>query len=313
MHLNQLHQTVAHRCAWDRVSLRSRSWLARVAIALVCALLNYLPLSGALTPAAPVAHADTIVQLEYVTGTPKPDTRGGMVVDDQYVWIAGHQSGLWRANCCDGTGAGDVSTADNGSWDLWWYNSTGNYPHNPDAGYYLYMGGKDGKLYVFNTSNSATPVNTVAVASVIYGVYATEPAVHRLYLSTTSGVKVYDIANPASPVFVTTVRSDLEFVAGRGELNHGYLYAASYSDNKIYVIRISDNTVMGSIGFSMTGVIRRPWTGTDDAGNRYVYVVNDYGDLWIVNANNPSPHPGQLLELALRRRHQHARRQRLGK
>jgi uncharacterized repeat protein (TIGR01451 family) len=261
------------------------NWLARMALVIVYVVAIYLPIQWITAP--PVAHAGTI-ELQYVTGTATPDTRGGMVVDDQYVWIAGHQQGLWRANCCDGSGAGDVSSADSGSWDLWWYNATGNYPHNPDAGYILYEGGKSGTVYIFNTSNPATPVGAVTAGGVVYGVYATEPATHKLYVSTTAGVKVYDIANPTSPVLLTTVRPDLQFVAGRSELNHGYLYAASYSDNKIYVIRIADDMVMSSIGFGMTGMIRRPWTGTDDVGNRYVYVVNDYGDLWIVNANNPA-------------------------
>ena len=92
------------------------------------------------------------VGLKYVTGTGLPDTRGGMVLDSKYVWISGHGKGLWRAERCTGSGGQDyVGVGDSGSWDLWWYNTTGHdgYPDDPDGvGYYIYEAGKnDGAIF----------------------------------------------------------------------------------------------------------------------------------------------------------------------
>ena len=155
---------------------------------------------------APTALAGTVGLSDLpVLQATKPDTRGGMVLDDKYTWIADHGNGLWRVERCTGLGAGDVSAADGGAWDLWWYDPYGNYPSDPDggspAGYYIYEAAADGTVYVFRTSAPATPVASVKTGGgVAYGVYATEPALHTLYVATTGGLKVYDITDPANPV-----------------------------------------------------------------------------------------------------------------
>jgi hypothetical protein len=182
---------------------------------------------------------------------------------------------------------GDVSGGDAGSWDLWWCNSTGNYPHNPNAGYYIYEAGKNGVVYIFNTSNPSSPAGTISVGGVAYGVYATEPAVAKLYVATTVGLKVYNIANPTSPTFIKTI-SGLSFVNVRGIAGYPYVFATSLSDNKMYAISTATDTIVSSTGLGITTTIRRQWVYQDPAGNYFDYVVDDSGDLWILNVNNPA-------------------------
>jgi uncharacterized repeat protein (TIGR01451 family) len=110
---------------------------------------------------------------------------------------------------------------------------------------------------------------------------------HQLYVATTAGLAVYDILDPENPVLMTTLLTGLDFVSVRGLEGHGYVYAASFSDNTIQVIRTSDNVVVGSLSFGMSGMIRNPWVYQDEAGDVFLYVVNDLGDLWIVDINSP--------------------------
>jgi hypothetical protein len=62
------------------------------------------------------------VSMEFVMGLDTPDTRGGMVLDDQYVWISDHKGGLNRFHRCTGTADLSLSGDDSKSWDLWFYN-----------------------------------------------------------------------------------------------------------------------------------------------------------------------------------------------
>ena len=209
-----------------------------------------------------------------------------MVVDSQYVWIADHKVGLWRASRCDGSGNGYVESATGGLWDLWWYNSTGAYPGAPDVGYYIYSAGKDGRLNVHSTAAGGARVGSVATgAGIAYGVFA-DASIQKAYVATTSGLFVYSLTTPTSPTYVTTIRPDLSFIGSRGAPGHRYMIATSYSDNKLYIIDTQTDSVVSSLGFGMTGMIRRPWLGQNSAGDWYAYVVNDYGDLWIVNMQN---------------------------
>lgn len=242
-----------------------------------------------------------------VLQTSTPDTRGGMVIDDKYVWIADHKNGLWRVDRCTGANSGDVSSKDGAAWDLWWYDPYGKYPNSPDAanplapdptseGYFIFEAGANGTVYVFNTvkpvasTDKATFITSFATgAGIAYGIYATEASlpVPKLYVATTGGVKVYNISNPFSPTLITTLLPTLDFVTVRGIAGQGYVYANSFTDNKTYVIDIATNTVVSSISYGMTGMIRRSWVYQDGSGNYFLYVVNDSGDLWIVNINNP--------------------------
>ena len=237
----------------------------------------------------------------------EPDTRGGMVIDDKYVWISDHKQGLWRVDRCTGANAGAVSGEDSKSWDIWWYDPYGNYPQSPDAanpllpdpyseGYFIFEAAANGSVYVFNTvkpttsTDKATYITTISTgAGIAYGIYATEVslAVPKLYVATTSGVMVYDITDPFNPTLITTLLPTLDFVSVRGIEGHGYVYANSLTDNMTYVIDIATNTVVSSISYGITTTIRRPWVYMDDSGNYFLYVVNDSGDLWIVDINNP--------------------------
>ena len=260
--------------------------------------LTVLSMAFSLLPLAPaLAAPEGTVGLQFVMGTGDPDTRGGMVMDDQYVWISAHKNGLWRVDRCTGANTGDTTGNDNAAWDLWWYNAPlhDGYPSSPGGhldpggtGYYIYEAGNNGVVYVIDTASPSSIVGSVSAGGVAYGIYATESATHKLYVATTLGLKVYDISTPTSPSLPTTVESGLDFTSVRGLEGHGYVYAASYSDNKLYIVSTATDTVVSSIGFGMSGMIRNPWVYQDDSGNMYVYVVNDKGDLWIVDVNTPA-------------------------
>lgn len=236
-----------------------------------------------------------------------PDTRGGMIIDDYYVWISDHKQGLWRVDRCTGANDGPVSGEDSKSWDIWWYDPYGNYPEAPDAanplapdptseGYFIFEAAVNGSVYVFNTvkpttsSDKATFITEIDTgAAIAYGIYATEAtlAIPKLYVATTSGLLVYNISDPFNPTLITTLLPTLDFVSVRGIAGHGYVYANSLTDDKTYVIDITTNTVVSSISYGAITTLRRPWVYQDDAGNYFLYVVNDSGDLWIVDINNP--------------------------
>lgn len=264
-------------------------WNLLVAAAIALSLLPLAP--------APAAYAGSVA-FQYVTGLDFPDTRGGMILDDLYVYISGHQNGLWRADRCTGANAHDINAPDAGSWDLWWYNSTGNYPKHPELGYYIFEAGKTGSVYVFKTgAGDPTLVKTVATgAGEVIGVYATSPTLHKLYAATVSGIRIYDIANPENPVLITTLNIGQRFLNVRGyydnaSLEYGYVFATSQDNNTVYAIDINTNAIVGTTSFApygMSGTIRRQWVYRDDGGNYFDYIVNDSGDLWILNVNNPA-------------------------
>lgn len=233
---------------------------------------------------------------------PVPDTRGGMVMDDKYVWIAHHARGLWRVDRCTGANPGETSAQDGKSWDLWYHDPYGNYPKYPDAGspnpkdgYFIYMAGAFGNVFIFNSANPSILAGNLATnGGVAYGVYATEPTatvaggVPKLYVATTSGLKVYDIGDPALPVeSAPTILPSLDFISVRGSPGHGYVYANSFTDNKTYIIDIATNSVVGSIAYGGANSVRRMWVHTDESGKVYVYSVNHSGDLWITDVTNP--------------------------
>ncbi len=246
---------------------------------------------------ATAANAGTVAMV-YVGGLDSPDTRGGMVMDDNYVWISAHKDGLWRADRCTGSNAGDKTSDDGAAWDLWWYNDDNNipkhdgYPADPDgAGYYIYEAGKDGNVYIIDTSAPDSIVGSEPAGSVAYGIYATDPNTAKLYVATDgNGLRVFDITTPNSPTALTTILPSLNFTSVRGQYGHGYVYAASFTDNRLYIVDTTTDTVVntGGLDFGMSGMIRNPWVYQDENNNWFVYVVNDKGDLWIVDVNTPA-------------------------
>ena len=64
------------------------------------------------------SYAQEPLELQYQFGLAKPDTRGGVYVDDEWIWMADHKDGLWRARKCDGSDAGDVTSDDGKLWDI---------------------------------------------------------------------------------------------------------------------------------------------------------------------------------------------------
>lgn len=279
-------------------SRTERAWRGvggRTGLALLLGLTLLLTIMVSLSVGASSSEAGTVSFFQTIvnqTGT--PDTRGGMVLDDRYVWISDHKTGLWRYTRCTinpPTVNADVAGNDGASWDLWWYNSTGNYPSNPDAGYYIYEAGSNGQIYVFNTSAPTSRVGaTSSRGDVAYGVYATDPTYHTLYAATTGGLHVYNITNPASPTFTTTLMPGLDFGSVRGIIGQPYVYANSYTNNTTYVIDVRTNAVVASIAYGGSNSIRRAWVyeSVDHPGTYYLYVVNHSGDLWISDVTDPT-------------------------
>ena len=229
----------------------------------------------------------------------EPVTRGGIVLDDKYTWIADRNDGLWRVDRSTGLNAGDVSGSDGGSWDLWWYDPYGNYPDDPDggspAGYYIYEAAADGTVYIFRSDSPTTAVGSVQTSGgVAYGVYATDPAAHTLYVATNGGLKVYDITDPVSPIVkiggqlvAGTILPTLDFSAVYGMAGHGYVYANSPTDNSTYIIDVAASTVVGKVSYGGSNSVRRSWVCQDEGGHDFLYTVNSFGDLWIVNVDDP--------------------------
>lgn len=233
---------------------------------------------------------------------PTPDTRGGMIMDDKYVWIAHHARGLWRVDRCTGANAA-IQRPDGKAWDLAYYDPFGNYPEypdpdspNPSDGYFIYLAGANGTVYIYNTASPSVLAGSVATGGgVAYGVYATDPTQHMLYVATTGGLMAYDISNPTNPIPVKALGlgggpllPTLDFISVKGMEGHGYVYANSFTDNKTYVIRVSDNTVVSSIAYGGSNTLRRMWVHTDSLGRVYVYAVNNSGDLWITDVTIPA-------------------------
>ena len=64
----------------------------------------------------------TEVKLKYIGGLGSPDTRGGMIVDDKYIWVFAHKNDLWRVDRCTDDSVGPTTGDDSQSGDLWWYD-----------------------------------------------------------------------------------------------------------------------------------------------------------------------------------------------
>lgn len=241
--------------------------------------------ASALTP-----DAVDEVTLEYVTGTSTPDTRGGIFTDDTYVWIADHKDGLWRANKCDGSGAGQVNGDDDAIWDLW---------HEGD---YIYAAPEkdDNKLWVYNDVTGAV-VGSVATQNNegAYGVYAIGD---YAYLASMSGLEVYDVSTPASPTYETTVETGIDFVKVRGAGD--YLYATDETNNYLRIFDISADPTNGPDNPELVGTYNPAAGGNPgwdtssggaeirglfvDSANDLVYFVNDRADLYIVDVSTPT-------------------------
>jgi hypothetical protein len=89
-------------------------WLNSITIAAI--LLS--PIVSAFSGLGVSVVSAGVVGMQYVTGTSGPDTRGGMVLDDDHVWISAHKNGLWRVDRCTAANAGDTTGNDGAAWNI---------------------------------------------------------------------------------------------------------------------------------------------------------------------------------------------------
>jgi hypothetical protein len=203
-----------------------------------------------------------------------PDSRGGIYVDETWVWVADHEQGLWRAKKCDGSSAGIVSS----TYDLWDIYHSGNYIYG--AGIYSSYG----KIVIYNDMTGQY-LGSASTSSIVYGVYA---AGDYAYLAGNAGIEVFNVSNPSSPYKVRTLDTSKDFSAVRGAGN--YIYASQYTDDQLYIYDIGTSpsypTRKGIWDpyMSYSSDIRRLFV---DGTNNLVYVANDDGDLYIVDVSNP--------------------------
>ena len=82
------------------------------------------------------------LHLEFNFGLDHPDTRGGVYVDDTWIWIANHNNdgGLWRAKKCDGSDDGypNAQGLEGKLWDIY------------HAGNYIYGVGESKTLFIYD-------------------------------------------------------------------------------------------------------------------------------------------------------------------
>ena len=122
-------------------------------------------------------------ELAYTSGLAEPDTRGGVYVDDTWVWIGDHKDGLWRAKKCDGSEAGSTTEGDAELWDVY------------HAGNYIYGASGDKKLYIYDDVNGQL-VGSASTTDVVWGVYVTG---NYAYLAGNKGLEVLTSAIPVIP------------------------------------------------------------------------------------------------------------------
>jgi hypothetical protein len=218
------------------------------------------------------------LELLYSFNLAVPDTRGGIYVDDTWIWLADHKNGLWRARKCDGSDSSDTSGDDAKIWDL---DHSSNYFYAPG----------EKALFIYDDINGAllgsvatSDKNAKPVGIYVAGNYA--------YLAGAKGIEIYNISDPYNPSFVRSIDSGNEYAAVRGFGD--YIYANQSSDNIMLIYDISttpDNpTLRGTFNPGMSGEIRRSYA--DEEKNR-VYLINDAADLYIVDVSNPDA-PTQL-------------------
>jgi hypothetical protein len=211
------------------------------------------------------------LELFYSFGLGEPDTRGGVYVDDTWIWIADHKDGLWRANKCDGSLAGSTSSDDKALWDIY------------HAGNYIYGASDDKILYIYDDV-AGQVLGSASTTDVVYGVFVTG---NYAYLAGDKGLEVFNISDPYNPSYILSLNSDKQFVAVEGVGD--YIYASQYTDDVVMIYNISASpsnpTLVGTYNPSMSGDIRRIHV---DGPNNLIYVVNDAADLYIVDVSNPS-------------------------
>ncbi|MBT7044301.1 MAG: hypothetical protein HN977_02815, partial [Gammaproteobacteria bacterium] len=215
------------------------------------------------------SYAQEPLELQYQFGLAKPDTRGGVYVDDEWIWMADHKDGLWRARKCDGSDAGDVTSDDGKLWDIY------------HSGSYIYGVGDSKKLYIYNDNNGSV-VGSKDTKEKAFGVYVKGS---YAYVASEDGLEVYNVSTPANPTYVRTVQDDLEFIRVDGTGN--FVYATDYKNDKLRIFDISSDasnpSLVGTYDPGMSGDIRGLHVAFP-----LIYFVNDAGHLYIVNVSNPS-------------------------
>ena len=200
-----------------------------------------------------------------------PDTRGGIYVDDTWIWIADHKDGLWRAKKCDGSEASSTTSDDGKIWDIY------------HSGNYIYGAGDRDAIYIYDDVNGDL-VGSIKPEEKVLGIYGYG---NYAYAAGEKGLEVYNVSDPGNPSYIRSTDSDKKYIAVRGAGN--YIYASQNSDNVLNIFSISSSpsnpTLVGTFDPSMSGEIRRLHV---DEANNLVYVVNDAADLYIVDVSNPA-------------------------
>ncbi len=217
------------------------------------------------------------VNMTFVCGFDFPNTRGGIWANEQYIYIMDHKDGLSRLDKC-GCNASifeQTTGSDSAGWDIW------------HLGDYIYGSGLSGEFFVYNDSDGSFVASLTPGGGDAYGVYAIGDFA---YMATEAGLRVINISDPANPSLVTTLNTTQDFIAVKGQGN--YIYVNDWLNNEMLIYNISTPSspvYVTTEKFSTQGwvpgaEIRRMFVADDG----YVYVVNDVGDLYIVDVSDPS-------------------------
>ena len=202
-------------------------------------------------------------------------TRGGMYVDDTWMWIADDQNGLWRINKCDGTNAGYTTD----EYDLFDIYHAGNYIYGV-GDKSLFLG-----LIIYDDINGQV-VGQAPAPSTSFSQFSIYAIGDYAYMGGLRGIEVFNISDPANPFHVRTIETAIDFVAIRGAGD--YFYASQYGNTQLHIFDISTDpsnpTCRGTYDTNGSGNLGRQYV---DETNNLVYVVDHLSDLYIVDVSNP--------------------------
>jgi hypothetical protein len=206
-------------------------------------------------------------------------SRGGMYVDDTWVWIADDQNGLWRINKCDGTNDG--------------YTTTDAYLKLSDihhAGNYIYAVGYSSRfsflgLVIYDDINGQI-VGQAPAPSMSFSQNSIYAIGDYAYMGGLRGIEIFNISDPANPFHVRTIETTKDFDAIRGAGD--YFYAGQITDDQLYIYDISTDpsnpTLRGTWDPNITDNIGRQYV---DEANNLVYVIDNRQGFYIVDVSNP--------------------------